>query len=418
MVLKILISVSLLLILIFLREFSIRNKKSLEMAENLFKKGKVDKVKKILSHLIKNKNLNEASKAMSLLGRVYYFENKYEDATEIFKYIYNMEAAKKIIKMKSLHFLSLIAEKEEKYDLAIKYAIKFQESKERTMPVERVVFEKQVFIILARCYFYKGDDHKAIECLKKCLDGAIDENDEGRIKMQLGRFYLELGNYMEAEKYFEEIEKKSLAKTERTLLNYHLSMLFLGKNDYKSLSRITNEQDFLQGATKDQFFGLYSSVMADIENGVWNKAKEKSQKIFKIIENLNVDAFYKFFYYTILAYYGLAKLELANNNLLLAEENFRKMEVALEKIAEIRFDSFIQRVNINFLKILVFDELAELYYVKKDVKRAKDKIEEIDVIIKNLTEKEKLIIEHKEIGNRGSVFKKSNILKMKLNEKD
>lgn len=418
MVLKILITISLLMVLIFLRELSVQNKKSLEKAQSLFEKGKIAKAEKILLYLAKNKDLKEASKAMSFLGVVYYFKKEYEEAKKIFKRIYNMKAANKFIKIKSLHFLALIAEKEERYDLAINYVVKFQEIKKISMPFKKIIFEKQVLLILARCYFYKGDEFEAIECLKKCLDGEITKNDEVSIKMQLGRFYLELANYLEAEKYFKEIKKQPLERLEKVALNYHLSMLFLGKNDYNSLFKVMNDKDFLQGETKNRFFGFYSSAMFNIENKDLEKARDNFQQIFKIIENKEVDVFYKFFHCSILAYYGLAKLGLTEGDYASAEENFRNIETILKKISKVKFNSFIQRANINFFKILVFSELGELYYNMKDIEMAKDKIKEIDSVTDNLTEKEKEIINHKSVGNKGSVLEKSKILKMKLIKKD
>jgi len=406
---------------IFLREFNIFNKKSLELAEKLFRERKLSRAKKILLCLIKNKNLKKSSEAMFFLGKIYYFEKNYNKAKKIFKKLYNVKCEENIIRLKALYSLALIAEKEEESDLAIKYLIRFQEDKENFMSSESISFEKEVFMILSKCYFNKGEEQKATEYSKKYLSEKLNKNEEVIIKRQLGKFYLELANYEEAEKYFKEIEEKISVKLEKTHLNYYFAMIFLGKKDYKSLFVMTTKEDFLQGGIKSLFFGLYSSAMLNIEEKNFEKGKESLDKIFEsIIRNLDVDNFYEFYYYTVLGYYGRASLELARNNFGLAEEYLRKVEVIFEKISNVdmEFSSFIQRVNISFLKILIFSELANIYYLKKDIKKTKYEIKKANYLIESLTLQERMIVGRKEFGNKGSVIEKINVLKSKLNEKN
>ena len=143
-------------------------------------------------------------------------------------------------------------------------------------------------------------------------------------------------------------------------------------------------------------------------------------KIFNtVIGRLDVKDYYNFYYFSFLGYYGLGSLDFAQNKYENAEKNFKKIVQISEKISPLRYESFIEKNNLIFLRLLAHYELAHINYeIKNNIEQAKNEINAALNIINNLTEKEKRIIELKEIGNNGSIVKKINDYNLKIYEEN
>jgi len=385
---------------IFIREYKNLEKTNFKKANNYLKVGEFNRAEKILLSLIQNSR-NDNIQAMNELGKIYFFKGRYNESKTLFQNIYNLKSKNNDFFLIALRNLALIAEKEEDYDLVIDYGTKFEEIK-NNKNVSKFNKVDGFDQIISRTYLKQGKIEESLEAIKKNTEKDFT-NSARKIK-QIGEIYLAIGRYKEAKTYFLKEELKS-SNNEAKEIKHFLMMSLLGIKDYHNILEISKEEKLFLGKKQESLIlGLYASGMANLKKGEENKAKEKFNKIFDVIfSSLNIQEFYKFYYYTFLAYYGLGKLEIAEKNFKEAEKYFQKIIEISEVIPNNRFKYFVEKTNLIFFKLLSCYELAIL--------GDKLKINEAILLINSLTEKEKEYIEIKEIGNEGSVIQKINSLK-------
>jgi len=392
---------------LFIKECKNFDKLNLERVKKYLKSGKTDQAEKILLFLIKRKK-DGCTEAMNELGKIYFSQGKNAEAKILFENVYNSKIQDSNYILIALKNLALIAEIEGNYDLAIEYIFKFNEIKSNYINPK---FNKvdNLTLNLSRCFLKIGKSKKAIKLIEENFNENLSENNKAKIIKQLGELFLELGRYKEAVECFTKKEL-SILKVEEKEIKHFLIMSLIGLKDYENVLKLSDVKGFLSGNKKESLvLGFYASGMASSKKGEGKKAKEKFNKIFNIIVlSLNINEFYKFYYYSFLAYYGLGKLESAQKKYKEAEKYFQKIIEISEIIPSNRYKYFMEKANLNFLKLLAYYELAIL--------GDKEKINEAIYLINSLTEKEKEYIEIKEIGNEGSILEKINSLKKKIDE--
>lgn len=396
----------LILVLIFgffsIKEYRDFSKLNLERVKKYLKSGKSDQAEKILLFLIKRKK-DGSVEAMKELGKIYFSQGKNAEAKILFENVYNSKIQDSNYILIALKNLALISEIEGNYDLAIEYIFKFNEIKSTYINPK---FNKvdNLTLNLSRCFLKIGKSKKAIKLIKENFNENLNENNKAKTIKQLGELFLELGRYKEAVECFTKKEL-SILKVEEKEIKHFLIMSLIGLKDYENVLKLSDVKGVLSGNKKESLIlGLYASGVANLKKDKKEEAREKFNKIFSVIVlSLNINEFYKFYYYTFLAYYGLGKLEIAEKNFKEAEKYFQKIIEISEVIPKNRFKYFAEKTNLIFFKLLSCYELAIL--------GDKKKINEAISLINSLTEKEKEYIEIKEIGNEGSVIQKINSLK-------
>ena len=351
------------------------------------------------------------------MGRLYYAEQKYDEAEEIFH-----ELARHTQDInESLIYLILIAEKKQKCDLAIEYGTRFEEMSSYD-PNKYGDFSENIFIAISKCYLKKGEVEKAQNLLEKRLEKSdLEAFYKTKMILEIGKNSLELAEYEKAKEYLEKSKKnESLAKIEQIELDHLLSMALLGEKKYDNILEMTEKQDFFQGGKDSLIFAFFSSGMAEIKQNNLEEGREKMNKVFNVIvKNLNLNEFYKFYYYSFLGHYGLGQVDLKEKKYENAEKNFKNIIEISQKIPDYRYDFFIEKNNLIFLKLLAHYELAQINYnIKDDSIKAKEEINNARNIFNSLTDQEKKVIELKEIGNNGSIIEKINNLNLEINEKN
>lgn len=417
MIIIILILLTVSVLFLFYRESSFLKKNEIIKAGNYIQSREYEKAEKVFLSIIKDKKNDNYTEAIQQLGRLYYFQQRYGEAKELF------EKLSKITQNQNelLIYLILIAEKQGNCDLALEYIAKFQEINSDNIS-NFGSFGENISLVLSRCYLSKGEIEKAKYSLKKSLETKdLDEFYKAKIILQEGKNFLELADYKEARNYFKKDElSKSLTKTEKIELNHLLSMTLLGEQNYSAISKMSEMQDFFQGSRDSLIFAFFSSGMADIKQNRIKEGRENMNKIFNIvIKNLDMKEFYNFYYYSFLRYYGLGKADIIEKKYENAENNFKKIIEISEKIPASRYESFIENNNLIFLRLLAHYELALINHdIKNDFEKSKQEINNALDIINELTENEKRIISLKEIGNEGSIVEKINNFNLKLNEEN
>jgi len=417
MIIIILILLTVSVLFLFYRESSFLKKNEIIKAGNYIQSREYEKAEKVFLSIIKDKKNDNYTEAIQQLGRLYYFQQRYGEAKELF------EKLSKITQNQNelLIYLILIAEKQGNCDLALEYIAKFQEINSDNIS-NFGSFGENISLVLSRCYLSKGEIEKAKYSLKKSLETKdLDEFYKTKIILQEGKNFLELADYKEARNYFKKDElSKSLTKTEKIELNHLLSMTLLGEQNYSAISKMSEMQDFFQGSRDSLIFAFFSSGMADIKQNRIKEGRENMNKIFNIvIKNLDMKEFYNFYYYSFLRYYGLGKADIIEKKYENAENNFKKIIEISEKIPASRYESFIENNNLIFLRLLAHYELALINHdIKNDFEKSKQEINNALDIINELTENEKRIISLKEIGNEGSIVEKINNFNLKLNEEN
>lgn len=417
MIIIILILLTVSVLFLFYRESSFLKKNEIIKAGNYIQSREYEKAEKVFLSIIKDKKNDNYTEAIQQLGRLYYFQQRYGEAKELF------EKLSKITQNQNelLIYLILIAEKQGNCDLALEYIAKFQEINSDNIS-NFGSFGENISLVLSRCYLSKGEIEKAKYSLKKSLETKdLDEFYKAKIILQEGKNFLELADYKEARNYFKKDElSKSLTKTEKIELNHLLSMTLLGEQNYSAISKMSEMQDFFQGSRDSLIFAFFSSGMADIKQNRIKEGRENMNKIFNIvIKNLDMKEFYNFYYYSFLRYYGLGKADIIEKKYENAENNFKKIIEISEKIPASRYESFIEKNNLIFLRLLAHYELALINHdIKNDFEKSKQEINNALDIINELTENEKRIISLKEIGNEGSIVEKINNFNLKLNEEN
>ncbi len=417
MIIIILILLTVSVLFLFYRESSFLKKNEIIKAGNYIQSREYEKAEKVFLSIIKDKKNDNYTEAIQQLGRLYYFQQRYGEAKELF------EKLSKITQNQNelLIYLILIAEKQGNCDLALEYIAKFQEINSDNIS-NFGSFGENISLVLSRCYLSKGEIEKAKYSLKKSLETKdLDEFYKAKIILQEGKNFLELADYKEARNYFKKDElSKSLTKTEKIELNHLFSMTLLGEQNYSAISKMSEMQDFFQGSRDSLIFAFFSSGMADIKQNRIKEGRENMNKIFNIvIKNLDMKEFYNFYYYSFLRYYGLGKADIIEKKYENAENNFKKIIEISEKIPASRYESFIEKNNLIFLRLLAHYELALINHdIKNDFEKSKQEINNALDIINELTENEKRIISLKEIGNEGSIVEKINNFNLKLNEEN
>lgn len=417
MIIIILILLTVSVLFLFYRESSFLKKNEIIKAGNYIQSREYEKAEKVFLSIIKDKKNDNYTEAIQQLGRLYYFQQRYGEAKELF------EKLSKITQNQNelLIYLILIAEKQGNCDLALEYIAKFQEINSDNIS-NFGSFGENISLVLSRCYLSKGEIEKAKYSLKKSLETKdLDEFYKAKIILQEGKNFLELADYKEARNYFKKDElSKSLTKTEKIELNHLLSMTLLGEQNYSAISKMSEMQDFFQGSRDSLIFAFFSSGIADIKQNRIKEGREKMNKIFNIvIKNLDMKEFYNFYYYSFLRYYGLGKADIIEKKYENAENNFKKIIEISEKIPASRYESFIENNNLIFLRLLAHYELALINHdIKNDFEKSKQEINNALDIINELTENEKRIISLKEIGNEGSIVEKINNFNLKPNEEN
>jgi tetratricopeptide (TPR) repeat protein len=417
MIIIILILLTVSVLFLFYRESSFLKKNEIIKAGNYIQSREYEKAEKVFLSIIKDKKNDNYTEAIQQLGRLYYFQQRYGEAKELF------EKLSKITQNQNelLIYLILIAEKQGNCDLALEYIAKFQEINSDNIS-NFGSFGENISLVLSRCYLSKGEIEKAKYSLKKSLETKdLDEFYKTKIILQEGKNFLELADYKEARNYFKKDElSKSLTKTEKIELNHLLSMTLLGEQNYSAISKMSEMQDFFQGSRDSLIFAFFSSGMADIKQNRIKEGRENMNKIFNIvIKNLDMKEFYNFYYYSFLRYYGLGKADIIEKKYENAENNFKKIIEISEKIPASRYESFIEKNNLIFLRLLAHYELALINHdIKNDFEKSKQEINNALDIINELTENEKRIISLKEIGNEGSIVEKINNFNLKPNEEN
>jgi len=234
---------------------------------------------------------------------------------------------------------------------------------------------------------------------------------------QQGENFLELAEYDKAKKCFEKINKKNLVKTEQSELSHLLSMALLGKKDYKNILEMDRNNSFLMDNKSSLFFSIYSTAIAYIKTGKFEEAKKKLNLCFELVVFMDLNNFYNFYNFSLLRHYSLGILNSYEKKYKEAEDCFKRNIEIIEKIPEIRYKYFMEKINIIFLKLLSLYELARINWSKKDPSKAKQYIFLAINLIEALKIEEKKIIELKEVGNEGSIIKKINNLNLEINEK-
>lgn len=389
---------------LFIKEYKNFDKLNLERVKKYLKSGKTDQAEKILLFLIKRKK-DGFTEAMNELGKIYFSQSKNAEAKILFESVYNLKIQDSNYILIALKNLALIAEIEGNYDLAIEYIFKFNEIKSNYINPK---FNKvdNLTLNLSRCFLKIGKSKKAIKLIEGNFNENLSENNKAKTIKQLGELFLELGRYKEAVECFAKKEL-SILKAEEKEIKHFLIMSLIGLKDYENVLKLSDVKGFLSGNKKESLIlGLYASGMANLKKSEGNKAKEKFNKIFSVIVlSLDINEFYKFYYYTFLVYYGLGKLEIVEKNFKEAEKYFQKIIEISEVIPNNRFKYFVEKNNLIFFKLLAYYELAIL--------GDKKKINEAISLIDSLTEKEKEYIGIKEIGNEGSIIEKINNLNKK-----
>ena len=389
---------------LFIKEYKNFDKLNLERVKKYLKSGKTDQAEKILLFLIKRKK-DGFTEAMNELGKIYFSQSKNAEAKILFESVYNLKIQDSNYILIALKNLALIAEIEGNYDLAIEYIFKFNEIKSNYINPK---FNKvdNLTLNLSRCFLKIGKSKKAIKLIEGNFNENLSENNKAKTIKQLGELFLELGRYKEAVECFAKKEL-SILKAEEKEIKHFLIMSLIGLKDYENVLKLSDVKGFLSGNKKESLIlGLYASGMANLKKSEGNKAKEKFNKIFSVIVlSLDINEFYKFYYYTFLVYYGLGKLESAQKKYKEAEKYFQKIIEISEVIPNNRFKYFVEKNNLIFFKLLAYYELAIL--------GDKKKINEAISLIDSLTEKEKEYIGIKEIGNEGSIIEKINNLNKK-----
>ncbi|MDD4661788.1 MAG: tetratricopeptide repeat protein [Candidatus Pacebacteria bacterium] len=389
---------------IFIKEYKNFSKLNLEKSKKYLKSGKADQAEKILYFLIK-RNKEGSVEAMNELGKLYFSQGKNIEARILFENVYNSKIQNSNFILIALKNLVLIAESEGNYDLAIEYILKFNEIKKKYINLKSNKVDDLV-VNFSRCFLKIGKSKKAIRLVEENLkDNSSDVNKAKTIK-QLGEIFLELGRYKEAGDCFLKKELFVLEDQKREI-KYFLMMSLVGLKDYDKIFKLSSEKGFFQGNKKESLIlGLYASAIANLKKDNKDEARKKFDKIFNIIiSSLNINEFYKFYYYSCLLYYGLGKLEIKEKKYEEAEKYFQKTIEILEVIPQNRYKYFTERTNLNFFKLLSYYELIIIGNDKEE------KINEALLLINSLTKKEKEYIEIKEIGNEGSIIKKINSLK-------
>ncbi|MDD3032347.1 MAG: hypothetical protein PHF88_00030 [Candidatus Pacebacteria bacterium] len=399
---------------IFFKEFKNYKKKALQRATDSFEKGDIEKTEKIYKNLIKKKS-PDYIQAMDRLGRFYYYRKKYKKAKKVFEDLYELKLKKNNATSSAVNYLSLIANKQGDYDLAIEYIIRFEELGTGDFILKSNASSSSAFLILSRCYLKKGDIEKSETYLEKYFSMHAEQMEAG-FKQQ-GENFLELAEYDKAKKCFEKINKKNLVKTEQSELSHLLSMALLGKKDYKNILEMDRNNSFLMDNKSSLFFSIYSTAIAYIKTGKFEEAKKKLNLCFELVVFMDLNNFYNFYNFSLLRHYSLGILNSYEKKYKEAEDCFKRNIEIIEKIPEIRYKYFMEKINIIFLKLLSLYELARINWSKKDPSKAKQYIFLAINLIEALKIEEKKIIELKEVGNEGSIIKKINNLNLEINEK-
>jgi len=418
MLIIILSILAVIILFIFLTEVNIFKKEDCGVAENYITNREYDEAEKVYLKLMNNKEEN--IQATYGLARLYYSQKRYDDADILFKRLFNALKENNDISDNTSVYLALVAEGQGDCDSAIEHITRLNELKPHVLP-EKNGFFGNIPLVLSRCYLKKGDDSKAIAYLEEHLKNKLDEKSLTKTLMQMGRNFLELADYEEAKKYLTKEEiSQGLIDVEKKELGHLLSMIYLGEKKYEEISNMSNSEAFFQGSIENLVYGFYSSAIADIKQNKFEEGREKLNKIFNTaIGKLDVKDYYNFYYFSFLGYYGLGSLDFAQNKYENAEENFKKIVEISEKISPLRYESFIEKNNLIFLRLLAHYELAHINYeIKNNIEQAKNEINAALNIINNLTEKEKRIIELKEIGNNGSIVEKINDYNIKIYEEN
>jgi len=394
-------------ILIFFKEFKIFKKQD----KNIFKNN--NKIETKLLKAIKKGGIYSID-AMNRLGDLYLSQKRYEEARILYEKLYESDYLKNktnSILWNALSKLSLIEEKQGNYDLAIEYIFRAKRVKSYFV-YPKSDFLKNVSIILSECYSKKGDKVKAINCLKECLESEdIEEVSKLEIFEQMGKIFLEFGEYKQAIDCFKKSKDSSL-EHKNIGTNYFLAMAFVGEKDYFSLSKIIDDKFFLKGVENTLIFGFYALGLNDIKEGRKDDALNKIYKIFNfIIFNIGINDFYEFYYYNFLKYYLLGKFNLFIKDKKEAQFNFEEMVSLFKEISPERYNVFLERINLKFFQLLAYYELAKIFKEEKNIKKFKEEINNASFIINSLKEEEKEIINKKEIGNEGPIIKRINDLK-------
>ncbi|MDD2227358.1 MAG: tetratricopeptide repeat protein [Clostridia bacterium] len=402
---KIVISILILVIgYVFVKEYKNFAKTNLEKVKKNLEFGNVSQAEKTLLFLIKRKK-EGSIEAMNELGKIYFSQGKNTEAKVLFEDVYNSKIQTSNFILIALKNLALIAEVEGNYDLAIEYVVKFNEIKNNYIDSKNDSFD-DLTLNLSRCFLKTGNNKRAIKLIEEDLKENLSNVNKAKTIKQLGELFLEMGRYKEAKDCFSKNEL-SILKAEEKEIKHFLTMSLLGLKDYENILKLSDAKGFLQGRKKESLvLGLYASAMASLKKDKKKEVREKFNKIFSVIVlSLNINEFYKFYYYTFLAYYGLGKLEIEEKNYKEAEKYFKKIIEILEFIPKNRYKYFTEKANLTFFKLLSCYELILLKSNKKE------KLSEAISSIDSLTEKEKEYIENKEIGNEGSIIEKINSLK-------
>jgi len=406
MIKLILILLAMVLFSYFLKEIKFFSKINI-----FFSKKKGKNWEKKYFNSLKKENV-DSTRIVNRLGDFYISQGRYTEASMVYEKVY---ATLRVKKMKNniiwniFSGLALMSEKQGDFDLAIEYIERGEKARMYFSIGASHVYSEKICLISSRCYMKKGDGRKAIDCIKEYCSGNIKKEVRARLIKQAGEIFLELSNYVKAEKYFKKEEISLLNETTRMEASYFLCMTMLGKKDYVSILEMSENEDFFQSNSDILILALYSCAISNIKQKKYKEAKEKLDRILNIImTRLNMKEFYKFYYYNFLLYYGLGSLSFAQKNQNDARINFQKIINIMETVPDSRYKYFTERTNIHFFKLLANVELIK---IEKNSKKRKEIIKTIRGFLNQLTKSERESIALKEIGNEGSIIDKINNLK-------
>jgi tetratricopeptide (TPR) repeat protein len=172
--------------------------------------------------------------------------------------------------------------------------------------------------ILGIAYCWLGEWDQSLQCLMEARDLAKESGEyqcSGNVAEALGELYMEMEDYSEAEKYFDEsrsiVEKAGDTSAEFVDLLPALSKLYLKKGDAEKAEVLIEKIHEHAMKTKNRLLIFYADMLKAMffrEHKDWEKSVQYFEKSLQEAKSLKAEKWYVYKFAELLYEYGLMHL--------------------------------------------------------------------------------------------------------------